>query len=300
MTAARKPSMSGYPNPAVRVAPQAVSALALTGKRWLVVGGTDGLGRALARAAAARGASVTVVGRTFRDEGVTGIAFVRGDLSSMKEARRLGETLPVDGVEVVVLTTGIITAPTRQVTAEGLELDLAISALSRAALLETLLPRLRAASAGRPRVFVMGFPGAGNLGEVDDLNAEGKYDQMAQHMNTVAVNEAMVLSLAKRYPELGVYGLNPGLIKTNIRANMLGEGSLKHRVVEFFIGLFTASPDSYAARMLPVLAAPELERHTGVHFGGKGNPSLSSDGMDDARVTALDAASRALLARALA
>lgn len=57
--------------------------------RVAVVGGTGGLGRALARWLAARGAVVTVVGRTFRDADVPRVSFVKADLSLMSEARRV-------------------------------------------------------------------------------------------------------------------------------------------------------------------------------------------------------------------
>ena len=50
-----------------------------------------------------------------QDEG-TGIAFVKADLSSMKEAAKLGRELPADA-DVVLLTAGIIAASTRQVNA---------------------------------------------------------------------------------------------------------------------------------------------------------------------------------------
>ncbi len=66
------------------------SSLDLSGKKLAVIGGTDGLGRAIAKQAASLGANVTVVGRTFRDEGVQNINFVKCDLSLMKEAKRLG------------------------------------------------------------------------------------------------------------------------------------------------------------------------------------------------------------------
>lgn len=64
----------------------------LTGKRVAVVGGTDGLGRAIARLAAASSASVTVVGRTFKDASVPNLHFMRADLSLMSEATRIGRT----------------------------------------------------------------------------------------------------------------------------------------------------------------------------------------------------------------
>jgi NAD(P)-dependent dehydrogenase (short-subunit alcohol dehydrogenase family) len=252
MARKKNPPMSGVPDPGFTWARGSADALQLAGRRVAVVGGTDGLGRAIARVLARRGAEVTVVGRTFRDEGVANVSFVRADLSSMKEARRVARELPAERFDLVLFTTGILAAPTRETTREGIERDMAVSYLSRLAMLRELAPRLgsaRTEGATKPRVFVMGFPGTGQLGEpVDDLNAERSYDAMKVHMNTVAGNEMLVLDGAWRYPALGVFGLNPGLIRTNIRANYLGEGSLKHRLTEWMIGLFTRPTRSGSRR----------------------------------------------------
>ena len=123
---------------------------------------------------------------------------------------------------------------------------------------------------------------------------------MRVHMNTVAGNEALVLDAAQRYPHAAFFGLNPGLVKTDIRANYLGEGSLKHRVIEGLLGLFTPTPETYAERVLPLLVAPELDAHSGAMFDPKGQPILRSPGLDAARVRAVIEASDALLARATA
>lgn len=289
--ATRKTSMNGIPDPSLVVHPPAT--LTLSGTRVAVVGGTDGLGRALARLAAEAGAEVTVVGRTFRDEGVPRIRFMKADLSSMREATRVGTELDPE-VDAVVLTTGIIAAPQRETTAEGIERDMAISTLSRHAILRGLAPRLRA----RTRVFVMGFPGAGNLGDPSDLNAERSYAAMAVHMNTVAGNEAIVLHAKQHYPHLDVFGLNPGLVKTSIRSNLLGAGSLKHRLVEGLIGLITPTPEGYARRIAPLLVAPELEGRSGAMFGKKGSAILPSEGFDAAHVERFITGLDALLERA--
>ena len=103
--AKRKSSMNGIPDRSLVV--QASGLPDLTGRRIAVIGGTDGLGRAIARLAAEHGADVLVVGRTFRDEGSARLRFLKADLSSMKEAIRIGEELPAE-LDAVLFTTGII------------------------------------------------------------------------------------------------------------------------------------------------------------------------------------------------
>jgi NAD(P)-dependent dehydrogenase (short-subunit alcohol dehydrogenase family) len=139
-----------------------VSSLDLKGWKVVVVGGTGGLGRAISRLLASRGASVTVVGQTFRDAGVAGIEFIKADLSLMREAERIGKALPAEKLDLVVFTTGIFAAPTREVTAEGIERDMAVSYLSRLVIVREIAPRLgkdRPATQMKPRVFIMGYPG---------------------------------------------------------------------------------------------------------------------------------------------
>jgi NAD(P)-dependent dehydrogenase (short-subunit alcohol dehydrogenase family) len=298
--AKRKASINGFPDPSITFQRVPVASLDLSGKSLAVVGGTDGLGRAFARIAAARGARVIVVGRTFRDEGMPGITFMKADLSSMREAARVGRELDAS-LDAVVLTVGIFAAKVREVTAEGIERDMAISYLCRLAIVRELVPRLAARPSGAPapRVFVMGFPGSGQLGDASDLNAEGKYDAFAVHMNTVAGNEALVLDGKRRYPHVSFFGINPGLVKTKIRSNYLGEGSFKHRATEFLIGLLTPTPEQYAERVVPLLFAPELEGRSGAMIGKKGTAILPTDGFDEAHVTRFIEASEALLQRAL-
>jgi NAD(P)-dependent dehydrogenase (short-subunit alcohol dehydrogenase family) len=299
-----KGKLSGVPLTGLKIAPVAAGNFRADGWRIAIVGGTGGLGRALARFLASKGARVTVVGQTFRDAGVPGIDFVKADLSLMSEARRVARELPAEELDMVILTTGIFASPKREATAEGIEKDLAVSFLSRVVVVRGLVDRLgtrRAGAARRPRVFIMGFPGTEQAGIADDLNSEKSYESMAAHMNTVAGNEAFVLHAAKAYPRLGVYGLNPGLIKTDIRANVLGgRESLKFKFVEALIGLMTISAEKYAARLAPVLLAPELEGHTAVHFNQKGIAIKPSEVMTESQVERLMAATDAVLARATA
>jgi NAD(P)-dependent dehydrogenase (short-subunit alcohol dehydrogenase family) len=298
-----KPGFSGIPDPSLVWTPASADTLSLAGKRVAVVGGTGGLGRALALRLARQAADVTVVGRTLRDQDVAGLRFIAADLSRMRDAARIGVALGELDLDLVVLTTGIIAAPRREVTDEGIERDMAVSFLSRLAVLRELAPSLARAGAARgtrPRVFVMGFPGTGAAGVLGDLNAENSYAAMDVHMNTVAANEALVLDAVLRYPALDVFGLNPGLVKTDIRANYFGAGTWRHRIVEAMIGLFTPTPERYADRIAPLLFAPELDRRSGAMFNGTGRAILPTAALDPARVSALVLEAEALLARAVA
>lgn len=276
------------------------AGLSLKGRKAVVVGGTGGLGRAITQLLAARGADVTVVGQTFRDVGKPGIDFVRADLSLMTEAQRIAKRLPAETADILLFTTGIFAAPRRQENKEGLELDMAVSYLNRFVMLRELGPRLgtdRPAGAMRARVFNMAYPGSGQAGAPDDLNAERSYSAIAQHMNTVAGNEVLVLDAATRYPHLDAFGLNPGLVKTNIRRNFLG-GSRYFALLESLIGMLNPTPEQYAARIVPLLVAPEIEGHGGAMFDRKGQAILPSAKLTEPHVRKFIAASEVMAARA--
>lgn len=277
------------------------ASLVVEGLRVAIVGGTGGIGRALSRHLASRGASVVVVGQTFRDAGTPGIEFIQADLSLMREAHRVAALLPAETLDLLVFTTGIFAAPERQETAEGIERDMAVSYLSRFAILRAVAPRLGKGprkSTIKPRVFVTGYPGAGQIGNPDDLNAERSYKAMAAHMNTVAGNEALVLHAAKQYPNATVFGLNPGLIKTNIRDNFFGKDSLKSRVMEALIGFFTPTAQVYAERIAPLLVSPDIEGNSGAMFNAKGDAILASPGWTEQHIHRFMVSSDALLKRA--
>ena len=197
------------------------------------------------------------------------VSFVKADFTLMRDAARLGRELPA--ADVVALTHGIVPASKREETAEGLEKDMAVSCLSRLALLRELAPRLSRGA----RVFVWGMPGNGTeFKHPDDLNAEkgyaGAFDWV--HMNTVGGNEALVHVLAPRLKDKGVsvYGMNPGLIKTDIRSGVYPAGWVG-AAVECVLGWFTPSPEKYAATMVPLMFAPGLEAHSGAMFGQGGD-----------------------------
>ena len=136
------------------VALEKPAASSLSGKNIIVVGGTAGIGAALAAAAAANAANVTVVGRTQRD---ASLRFVKADLQLMSTSQKVARELPAETCDVLIFTNGIVPGDKREQTAEGVEMDMAVSVLNRHVMLKEMVPRLKPAA----RVLIWGFPGSG-------------------------------------------------------------------------------------------------------------------------------------------
>jgi NAD(P)-dependent dehydrogenase (short-subunit alcohol dehydrogenase family) len=127
----------------------------------VIVGGTGGIGKAIANAAVNKGANVTVVGRIFRENPLTSkIKFIQADLSCMRTALAIAKQLDIEKLETIIFTQGIFAGKEHKVTEEGIELDMAISHLSRFVMLRHLAIRFENKKLEKkPRIFVMGFPG---------------------------------------------------------------------------------------------------------------------------------------------
>ena len=259
--------MTGVVNTDVTIDPTKASAGL---DKILIVGGTKGIGRSIAvEAVKTKGSKVTVVGRSCDTDLLEKVTFVKADLSLMKGAKSLAEELDTD-FDLILFTTGIIAADTREESPEGIEMDMAVSYLSRLVVLKYLVPRL---SQKNVRIFIMGFPGA-DAGEyrLDDLNSEKEYKGGFGwvHVNTVYGNEALVHDWAAKNKDQIFCGLNPGFIKTGIRSNVWKGRvmSMVGVVVETLIGFFTTSADQYATHILGYLLSEDIK--TGILLNPKG------------------------------
>jgi hypothetical protein len=119
-------------------------------------------------------------------------------------------------------------------------------------------------------------------------------------MNTVAGNEMLVLDAAKRYPNASTFGMNPGVIPTNIRSNLWGAHTLRYRFMEWMIGLRSPSAETYAERLTPLLVSPDLEGHSGAMFDRKGDAIVPTAKLTPEYVERFMAASAALVDGVLA
>jgi len=95
--------------------------------------------------------------------------------------------------------------------------------------------------------------------------------------------------------------MNPGLLKSNIRSGVLGEGSFGLKLTELLIGALFPSVDAYAQLTLPLLASPDIENQTGAMFNRKGDPIHTSHFLtEEQTLQAVVEASERLSKKALA
>lgn len=161
----------------------------LSGKRAVVTGASDGVGLHIAARLAAAGADVVLSVRNPR-KGAAAIEEIRRrtpdalvslrdlDLSSLPSVAALSHTLSDEGepIHVLVNNAGVMTPPSRQTTEDGFELQFGTNHLGHVALVQGLLPLLRA---GRARVTSqLSIAASRNAINWDDLNWERSYDGM--------------------------------------------------------------------------------------------------------------------------
>jgi len=248
---------------------------AYVGRKVAIFGGTGGLGRAISEALIQKGAAVTVLGRVLKDAPHPGRTFVAADFSSLVQTRDVAQRLAAETFDAILLTHGIFASRVREVTPEGLEKDLATSALSRWVIVRETAGRLgrqRPAGGKRPRLFVWGFPGGERQLDFTDVQSARNYRWSTAHGNTVVINEALVRDTVTKFPEVDVFGMNPGIIKTNIMAGVLGQSSLVLRVQQALVGLLFQSAETYAKKIAPLVVHPELEHRSGALFNRHAKP----------------------------
>ncbi|MDZ4045415.1 MAG: SDR family oxidoreductase [Rhodoglobus sp.] len=205
----------------------------LSGKRALVTGASDGIGLSIASRLAAAGAEVIMPVRN-PEKGASAIARIREtipdarvalrtlELSSLDSVRSLGETLIGEGapIHIMVNNAAVMTPPSRQVTADGFELQFGTNHLAHFALVGAILPLLRE---GRARVTSQ-VSIAARRGEInwDDLNWERTYDGMRAYSQSKIAFGLFGLELDRRSSE-GGWGItsnlsHPGVAPTSLLA----------------------------------------------------------------------------------
>jgi NAD(P)-dependent dehydrogenase (short-subunit alcohol dehydrogenase family) len=257
----------------------------------LVTGATDGLGRALARELAARGATVLLHGRAkarledTRREIVEATGSDRlhtylADLASLEQVRRLGREVGGDQerLDVLVNNAGIGGDGPRRRSADGHELRFAVNYLAPFLLTELLLPLLRRSAPAR----IVNVASVGQVPiDFDDVMLERHYDALRAYRQSKLAQIMFTVELAERLRAAGESG---------VTVNALHPATLMNTkmALETFGYAMSTIEDGVEAT-LRLAVAPELEGVSGRYF----------DRLDDARANpqAYDADARGRLWR---
>jgi NAD(P)-dependent dehydrogenase (short-subunit alcohol dehydrogenase family) len=238
----------------------------LGGKVVLITGATDGLGRGLARAAAAAGGIVLVHGRSQDRVEATlaelpGARGYRADLSSLEEVRRLAREVR-DGetrLDVLVNNAGIGTGE-RELSRDGYELRFAVNYLAGFLLTHELLPLLEASAPAR----IVNVSSAGQMPiDFDDVMLERDYSGVRAYCQSKLAQIMFTIDLAGRLDgkELTVNALHPATymptkivsspistLEEGVEATLrlVADPELDGVSGRYFSGLRVAAPDPQA------------------------------------------------------
>ncbi|SEG57300.1 NAD(P)-dependent dehydrogenase, short-chain alcohol dehydrogenase family [Actinacidiphila yanglinensis] len=257
-------------------AAEVLDGVDLTGRRMIVTGGSSGLGVETVRALAGAGAQVTVATRNPAAarslvEEFPGTRAVALDLADLGSVRAFCDAWsgPLDGL---VANAGVMMLPTRQVTAEGWEMQLATNYLGHFALAVGLHTALR--EADHPRVTVLSSGAQLRAGfDFDDPQfARRPYDPFVAYAQSKTADVLLSVGISRRWAEDGIAAnaCAPGWIHTNLTRHLdqatmqaLGAMDADGNLVtpDFF-----KTPAQGAATTVLLAASPLLDGVTGRYF----------------------------------
>ncbi len=179
-------------------------------------------------------------------------------------------------IDILIANAGVMNPPTRQLSADGFELQLATNHLGHFALVARLLPLLREGRAHvTSQVSIAADQGAVNW---DDLNWEQGYDPMKAYSSSKIAFGLFAMELQRRSDAAG-WGIrsnlsHPGITPTNLLSAQPGMGrpddTTAVKVIRTMsrLGILVGTPSS--AALSAVYAATSPDAQGGHLYGPKG------------------------------
>jgi NAD(P)-dependent dehydrogenase (short-subunit alcohol dehydrogenase family) len=195
----------------------------------VVVGGTGGIGRAIALSIGRHcpSAEVTIIGRneTAANEILSQLGskskFIRADVSLMSEIRTAAKK--INAADMLILTQGILTMAGRTPTAENIDNKLALHYYGRVLFVQELLPLLRLSKNGGKVLFVLdGVGGDPSKINWDDMALENTYSLSAAANHATSFTDLVIQHLASQPENANVTFTHarPGAVRTQIIDNL--------------------------------------------------------------------------------
>jgi NAD(P)-dependent dehydrogenase (short-subunit alcohol dehydrogenase family) len=278
----------------------------LRGKRALVTGATNGIGRASAVALARMGAKLFIVARdparasdTVAEiqRAVSGVEIqvLRADLASQADVRRAAAEFLAAGesLDILLNNAGVVQL-SRTETVDGIETTFAVNHLAYFLLTNLLLERIRASAPARIVNVASDAHRMGGPLDFEDLGSAKRYSAMAVYGRSKLANVLFTRELARRLAGSGVTvnAVHPGVVRTGLGMNNDAP------ILKFLANLarpFFRSPEKGAATSIWACTAPELAGVTGRYFSDLREQEPHALALDDVVASRLWEASAKLV-----
>ncbi|HUY81026.1 MAG TPA: oxidoreductase [Acidobacteriaceae bacterium] len=196
------------------------------------------------------------------------------DLASLASIRAFAQTFLAQprSLDLLINNAGVMAIPTRQLTADGFELQIGTNHLGHFALTGLLLPDIFTAPSPRI-VTVSSIAHRGGSIRFDDLNWTRDYKPWPAYRQTKLANLYFAFDLDRRlqatHPNIASIAVHPGVAKTNLFA--AGPGQKKNfegLIAPLVISIFGQSEQQGALPTLYGATAPEAR--SGRFYGSHG------------------------------
>ena len=276
------------------------------GRRALITGANSGIGYYAALELARKGAHV-LLGSRDQARGDAALERIRGavpnasvevvrlDLSSLASVRAVAEAEVARGarLDLLINNAGVMAPKTRELTADGFEMQFGTNVLGHFALTGLLLPALeRAAARGGPAPRIVTIASiAHKRGRIDfgDLQSEQSYNPNRAYRQSKLADLMLAMELDRRLRGAGSrvmsVAAHPGVAQTPlfVREEHRGMERLVRRGVGVAIGLLLNSAAQGAVPTLFAATAPEAE--SGRYYGPQGYEEMRGGDVGPAQVS---------------
>ena len=270
------------------------------GKRVLITGATDGIGKQAALEIAGKGAAVTLVGRNEsktravcseikKQTGSDQIDWLLSDLSSMTDVRRIAEEFRVrhDRLDVLLNNAGAAFSEYQQ-SVDGFEMTFALNHLSYYLMTNLLLDMLEdtAQESGEARIINVSSSAHRNATlRLENLRDASGFSMMNSYGASKLMNVLFTYELARRLEgsNITVNVLHPGLIRSRFGHNTSGLWSRLFKVVQ----VFARSTKQGAETPVYLATSPEVVGISGKYWNLKQQKRSSDNSYDRKQQTAL-------------
>ena len=273
----------------------------MIGKRILITGATNGIGKQAALELAKMGAEIVIVGR---DEiktrkvsvdiktvsGNQNVDLLVADLSSIEEVRRIADEYRAKygRLDVLLNNAGAVFSAYQE-SADGYEMTFALNHISYYLLTNLLLDivKLTAHEHGEARIINVSSSAHRNARlQLDNLREQSGYSFMNSYGASKLMNVLFTYELARRLENTAVTvnAVHPGLVDTGFGHNT---GRLWSAMIKVAQKLFAISPQKGAETLVYLASSSEVAGISGKYWNEKQQKRSSDISYDREQQTKL-------------